>query len=105
MIAYLCEKQAKINASSGVHKAGTPTPASHGSGPAVVTGTLRRSITTFGPNRIPGGYEASVAPTVDYARPVEVTLDYPFMKPAAEWARRLSHDIFAASWEKALKKR
>lgn len=37
-------KQAKVNASNGSHQYGTPTPASPGSGPARISGTLRNSI-------------------------------------------------------------
>jgi hypothetical protein len=39
------ERQAKVNASSGEHRRGTPTPARPGSGPARISGTLVRSIT------------------------------------------------------------
>ena len=45
LIAQALEKQAKINASTGSHKYGTPTPARPGAGPAVISGTLRRSLT------------------------------------------------------------
>jgi hypothetical protein len=44
-LAVALEKQAKINASVGSHKYGTPTPARPGTGPAVISGNLRRSIT------------------------------------------------------------
>lgn len=44
-LALAIEKQAKINASVGSHRYGTPTPASPGTGPAVISGNLRRSIT------------------------------------------------------------
>jgi hypothetical protein len=45
LIATALEKQAKINASAGAHAYGTPTPARRGSGPAVISGNLRRSLT------------------------------------------------------------
>lgn len=44
-LALALEKQAKTNASVGSHKYGTPTPASPGTGPAVISGNLRRSLT------------------------------------------------------------
>lgn len=44
-LAGAVERQAKINASNGAHRYGTPTPARPGSGPAVISGTLRRSLT------------------------------------------------------------
>ena len=44
-LAQMVEKEAKLNASNGEHRRGTPSPARPGSGPAVVSGDLRRSIT------------------------------------------------------------
>ncbi|WP_037616463.1 hypothetical protein [Streptomyces aureus] len=44
-VALAIERQAKINASVGAHRPRTPTPARPGTGPAVISGTLRRSIT------------------------------------------------------------
>lgn len=43
------EKQAKINASTGSHRYWTPTPATPGAGPARISGTLVRSITSTTP--------------------------------------------------------
>lgn len=61
LIALALEKQAKINASVGSHGYGTPTPARAGTGPAVISGTLRRSI-THEPVRMlgPGHYQTRV---------------------------------------------
>lgn len=84
----LIERQAKLNASSGRHKAGTPTPASPGSGPAIVTGTLRRSIRSqFGTE------ETKVGPTVVYGRRVELEYNYPYLIPAAHFAVRVALPI------------
>jgi hypothetical protein len=44
-LALVVERQAKTNASSGAHRRNTPTPASPGSGPARISGTLVRSLT------------------------------------------------------------
>lgn len=44
--ALRIEREAKLNlARAGTHKYGTPTPASPGGPPALVSGTLRRSVT------------------------------------------------------------
>lgn len=59
-LALLIEKQAKINASSGSHPYGTPTPASPGAGPAIISGTLRRSITHSPIRAIADGWETRV---------------------------------------------
>lgn len=73
------------------HQRGTPTPEPPGNPPSVVTGTLRRSITTEGPRRLGfGTYEALVGPTVVYARVQELgggpshLPPRPYMKPAFE---------------------
>jgi hypothetical protein len=44
-LALAIERTAKLNSRNGAHRRGTKTPASPGSGPAVVSGDLNRSIT------------------------------------------------------------
>jgi hypothetical protein len=48
-VALAVEKEAKQNASNGSHARNTKTPASPGSGPAIISGTLVRSITHTAP--------------------------------------------------------
>ena len=81
------ERQAKINANTGTHKKGEPR--SGGPGPNVVTGNLRRSITTTARSGF-GTYIAEVSATMSYARHVELGgpnwkpgVTYPFLGPAA----------------------
>jgi hypothetical protein len=77
----------------------------------VRTGTLRRSITVFGPNRLAAGvYEAFVGPTAVYGRRVELGFvgsdslgrrfnqaGHPYLGPAVEEAHAGPiHAIFAA---------
>lgn len=88
MAALAIERQAKKNANTGTHKKGQGHIPGTGPGPNVVTGTLRRSITTeirYGF----GSYVATVGPTVEYARAVELGstrwksgVRYPFLIPA-----------------------
>ena len=54
------EQRAKKNASNGSHPYGTRTPASPGSGPARISGTLVRSITHDPPLRTGLGWETKV---------------------------------------------
>lgn len=54
-LALAVEAKAKENASNGQHQRGTKTPASPGSGPAVITGDLRRAI-THTPVSVVGGF-------------------------------------------------
>lgn len=61
-IALAIENEAKRNASNGSHRWGTPTPASPGSGPAVITGDLRRAITHTRPTVSGTGFECRVGP-------------------------------------------
>lgn len=66
-LALAIEKQAKINASAGSHKYGTPTPAHPGTGPAVISGNLRRSITHSPITQIaPGHWQTKVGTAVGF---------------------------------------
>ena len=89
------ERQAKINANTGTRRreGSRIIPPKHigpsGSGPNVITGTLRRSIRTsvaFGFD----SYIAVIGPTVEYSRAVELGsprwksgVKYPYLEPAA----------------------
>lgn len=119
-IALVAERQAKINASSGAHKRGTPTPARPGSGPAVISGTLRRSLTHTSPVRGPSGWEVKVGTGVGFTPPYGKTpaseyglilektglrngATYPFLVPAARFAMRVAapalyRAAFASGW-------
>lgn len=59
-IAQAVQKQAVINASTGAHPYGTPTPAWPGTGPARISGTLVRSIAHSTVNRTAAGWEIRV---------------------------------------------
>jgi hypothetical protein len=81
-VALAGERQAKLNASNGSHKKGTPTPASKGQGPAVISGDLRRAI-THDPTRKQGAVWVSrigVSAGASYGKFVE-DLGYEFMTP------------------------
>lgn len=96
MAGLAIEREAKINANNGVRvrQGNKIIPPKHigpsGSGPNVITGTLKRSITT----RVRvgfGTYIAEVGPTVVYARAVELGspiwksgVKYPYLTPAAD---------------------
>jgi hypothetical protein len=123
-LAYVVEKQAKINASVGSHKYGTPTPARPGTGPAVISGNLRRSITHDRVSRdATGNWITKVGPAVGFFPPypyhsrtggaprrtsadkygfyLETGLrngsKYPWLKPAAEFAARTAEPVIAAA--------
>lgn len=118
-IALAVERQAKINASVGAHKRGTKTPASPGTGPAVISGTLRRSITHSPIVFTGGGWETKVGtgvgltppygrtPASKYGFYLETGLKngtvYPFLGPAVTFGRRvvapqLYQAVFRAGW-------
>ncbi|MGW2936081.1 hypothetical protein ACWDA7_30485 [Streptomyces sp. NPDC001156] len=104
-LALAIERQAKINASSGAHKRGTPTPARPGSGPAVISGTLRRSITHSPVIFTGGGWETKVGTGVGFTPPYGRTpankygfyletglrngATYPFLRPAFNFGVRV----------------
>ena len=82
------EREAKKNANTGTHKRYEGHIPGTGPGPNVVTGTLRRSITTEVRYGF-GSYIAQVGPTVEYAKDVELGIPkwkgkrYPYLVPAA----------------------
>lgn len=109
-MALVIERQAKINASSGQHAPRTKTPASPGSGPARVSGTLVNSITHSEalPSALGGwsmkvGVVGGLYPYYNkhtsagkYAYYLEVTgagrshVKYPFLAPAAHFAKSIA---------------
>lgn len=112
-LAAAVERQAKINASTGEHPRGTPTPAHPGAGPARVSGTLVRSLTHSGPERTTGGWECKVGtatglyapynrrtPANRYGYYLEHGLrngaKYPFLGPAAHMVAHVSAYVYFA---------
>jgi hypothetical protein len=96
MAGLRIERDAKINANNGSRtRVGNKIdPPKHigpsGSGPNVITGALKRSITTRVRQGF-GTYIADVGPTVVYARAVELGspiwksgVKYPYLTPAAD---------------------
>ena len=89
------ERQAKINASNGVRRrvGGRIVPPRHigpsGEGPNVISGNLRRSITTKPKSGFGDKYVVEVSASMVYARAVEKGLPqwngvkYPYLEPAA----------------------
>lgn len=124
-LALVVEKQAKINARVGSHKYGTKTPARPGTGPAVISGTLRRSITHTSVTWSGSGWETRVGmgvgfyppyganrtPSSKYALYLETGLKngnkYPFLRPAFTFAIGVPadliwRDVFGAGWRQIL---
>lgn len=120
-LALVVEKQAKINAKSGSHPYGTPTPAQPGTGPATISGTLRRSITHTPVKFVAGDFTCKVGmgvgfypnygskktPSSKYAYYLETGLSngvkYPFLWPAYKFAMgvplKLIYDkAFGSRW-------
>jgi len=86
--ALAVERQAKLNANTGTHKRGEGHVPGTGPGPNKVTGTLQRSINTQVRYGF-GSYIATVGPSVEYARAVELGsprwksgVRYPFLSTA-----------------------
>ena len=108
------EKEAKLNASEGAHKRGTPSPAVPGHGPAVISGDLRRSIThtrvtktrmwsKVGPAETPHstyGYNTSGITSGKLGRILELDgirangAIYPFLVPALETVAPSTYKLF-----------
>lgn len=86
--ALAVERQAKLNANTGTHARGAGHTPGTGPGPNKVTGTLQRSISTEVRYGF-GSYIATVGPSVEYARSVELGsprwksgVRYPFLSTA-----------------------
>lgn len=93
MAGLAVERQAKKNASTGVHPRGQGHIQGTGPGPNVVTGNLRRSIRTDVKKGYGTSYVAEVSASAIYARAVERGLPewggvkYPYLEPAATTLR------------------
>ncbi|RMI47609.1 hypothetical protein EBO15_01525 [Actinomadura harenae] len=98
-MALAGERAIKLKLSRYQHPRRTPTPSPPGQPPAVVTGTLRRSVITQVPTGGAGRWIGSVAPTAVYSRIQElggatgrghhVLLPArPYVAPAVEELRR-----------------
>lgn len=122
-LALVIEKQAKVNARNGSHKYGTKTPAMPDQGPAVISGTLRRSITHTPVKRVGIDFECKVgmAPgffpnygnkttsSSKYAYYLENKMlkggiGYPFLLPAYKFgtgvpARLIYNKAFGSNWK------
>jgi hypothetical protein len=88
-MALATEAQAKVNVSHGSHTAGTPTPAIEGTGPAVISGTLRRCITHTPTESMGGVWRAMVGPAPGFHPPYQRVKHHikPHPKPPADSAR------------------
>lgn len=114
-------REAKLNAGKGgTHKYGTPTPASPGGPPALISGALRRAITKTPITAFPGGFECRVGvaagvfptygktrtPADQYGSYLEKGLrngaKYPFLTPAfhlvAPRTRGIAYEQFHGFW-------
>lgn len=111
-------KQARTNASSGRHAYGTPTPARPGTGPAVISGTLRNSIDRTAVKLNAAGWEAKVglvpgrtpsyrkgrgATSSKYGLFLETGLrngaKYPFLQPATRMAHIQAGVVFKNAFD------
>lgn len=98
--AHAVEAHMKLRAGEGGrHGKGTPTPASPGGGPAVISGTLRRSIMVEAARSWGvAGYSARIGPTVIYGRRIELEYGYPYAGPGLRDAHPEIAAIFARAW-------
>ena len=122
-VARAIERQAKINASVGRHKRGTPTPAQPGTGPSVISGTLRRSITHSPIVQSGTGWETRVGTAAGFSPPYGRTpaskyglyletglkngATYPFLVPAYQFVIRavapaLYRAAYGTGWKRVI---
>ena len=105
------EKQAKANVSYAPHKLGTPTPATPGRGPGLISGTLRRAITHTSPTPMGiGSWQSKVGmakgPTAPYSKTSAAVVarilekdgtkagnKFPFLEPAVKFGRDIAGPV------------
>lgn len=109
------EREAKSLLGQQSHPPGTRTPSKAGEPPALVTGTLRRSIHTSGPTKDHlGRWTAVVGPTVIYGRIQELGGSCgkghaarlparPYMTPALEAVKPRLAEIYRSAWGRAVR--
>jgi hypothetical protein len=68
-MADACLEQARINVSTGSHAVNTPTPASEGSGPSIISGTLKGSLIRTPVISMGTGFSAMVGPEPGHYTP------------------------------------
>jgi hypothetical protein len=101
--AHLVETRAKEHLTESSHPRGTPTPSLPGHPPALVSGTLRRSVRVEGPTTVDGtSFTASVGPTAVYGRAQELgdgpLPARPFLTPALQYADADITALYEAAW-------
>ena len=105
------QREAQRLLSLSSHPPGTPTPSAPGQPPSMITGALRRSITTGAPERTGGGWRIEVGPTIVYGRIQELGgssngRNYlpprPYMRPAWAVVPDKIKDIMTDAWRDAV---
>ena len=95
------------------HSKKTPTPASPGSPPSLISGALMRSVAAQGPVGGAGTYVETAGPSIIYGRIQELGGDAgrhhashlparPYMKPALEESKPKLEALFVEAWTAAL---
>jgi len=109
MVSNAVLRQAVKNANTGHHKPGEPHIPGTGPGPNTATTSLRDSIRAQRRQGL-GTYEMIVAPTVIYARAVELGnprwksgVRYPYMAPAAREVGSRAQQIFIEAFRSKLR--
>jgi hypothetical protein len=119
-VAHMVQAQAMVNASGEARWTnGRPGPRARqgGTGPGVVSGSLRRSIMVDGPTSMGSGeWMMLVGPTMRYSRRLELGFEgadsrgrsfhqppYPYLKPAFDFVVQTNAlGIFTEEFQKAL---
>lgn len=88
------------------HQRGTPTPSAPGEAPAVITGTLRRSIRSTTPEPLAtGGAKGMTYPTAVYARIQELggfgLPARPYVQPSHDRSKEIFRAIAEEEWRRS----
>lgn len=113
LAAHIVERHTKDLLRRTSHTRHTPTPSQPGEPPALVSGSLMRSIAVEGPTGIAGTFRASVGPTLIYGRIQELggvtgrghashLPARPYLRPALAASREEIATLFYTAWRRAL---
>lgn len=104
-VGLAVEREVKQTLNNNPHskRGGSWTPKGHVGGPGTPpnrrTGNLMSSVRTEIRQGL-GSYEASVFPTMVYARRLELGLNYPYLRPSVERIRPRAERIFMTNFMK-----
>lgn len=108
---HVVEAEIKRQLTTSSHRKGTPTPSAPGQPPSLVSGSLRRSVSVYGPYGSATSIYVDVGPSMIYGRIQElggvaghgsVLPARPYVAPGAARALDRAREVFVTAWTAAI---